>query len=602
MTEPKQIKVLIVEDNHFDADAVAELFNCIRTDGFALSFAETLELAKEAHEKETPDIILLDLNLPDSFGPQTLTRAVNMFKEQPIVVMTGFYEERMGVELIKKGAQDYLVKGKITSDWLAYSIKYSIERAKIECELKKRESRLRDILEEIPDGFLVVRPDGAVIFANHGAELIFGRTRSELMSGPFTLDTDTEKTLETDLLRLDGKKIPVEVRAVETHWDSAPCRLVMLRDLTSVRTLERSRDEFISKVSHELRSPLTVVKESLALVYDGTAGKVSDAQKEILKMGLDNTARLNRLIDAMLDLTKIEAGVMPVDIEKADLGALISATAAEYSYQAASQKITLGSELPDSPLHAYCDVEKLREVLANLVSNAIKFTPAGGYIKLSLRPWEGEALICVENSGPGIEPQNIPLLFNKFTQVGRAGPHGAKGTGLGLAISRGIVEMHKGRIWAESEPGKNCKFYVLLPLPRFEDVIRRLIHAELELCAGGKRQLCSLTLTLPPEMLKDGTGENSLAGKTEALIKTNLRNSHAIVKRGEGDFTILLSNSGLKECAKTGAFLAKGLTELAGLPQGKAFSFIFALSYPEDFQDEEGFMKKMAETRDMMNV
>ncbi|MDO8805818.1 MAG: ATP-binding protein [Elusimicrobiota bacterium] len=601
MEQETLVKVLIVEDNLFDAKAVAELFRNISHDGFALTFAETLEKAKDAHEKERADLILLDLNLPDSFGPQTLTRAVKLFGDQPIVVMTGFYEERLGVELIKKGAQDYLVKGKISADWLAYSIKYSIERAKIERELRKRESRLRDILEEIPDGFLVVSQDRAVIFANHGAELIYGRDRADLMSHPFTLDTDTEKPVETDLLRLDGKKMPLEVRTVETHWDSAACRLVMLRDLTSVRTLERNRDEFISKVSHELRSPLTVVKESLALVYDGAAGNVSAQQKEILKMGLDNTARLNRLIDAMLDLTKIEAGVMPVDMAKADLGALISVTAAEYTYLAAAQKITMSSELPDSPLSAYCDVEKLREVLANLVSNAIKFTPPGGYIQLSLRPWEGQALLCVENSGPGIEPQNIPLLFNKFTQVGRASPQGVKGTGLGLAISRGIVEMHRGRIWAESEPGKYCKFYVLLPLPSFEEVIKRLVHGEIELCGGGKRQLCSVTLILPPEMLKDGTGENSLAAKTEALIKTSLHNSHAILKREEGDFTILLSNSGLKECARTGAFLEKSLADLAGLPQGKAFNFIYALSYPEDFQDEDGFIKKMEETREMLN-
>jgi len=102
-------------------------------------------------------------------------------------------------------------------------------------------------------------------------------------------------------------------------------------------------------------------------------------------------------------------------------------------------------------------------------------------------------------------------------------------------------------------------------------------------------------------MLKEGAGEGSLAARTEAFIKTNLRNSHAILKRGEGDFIILLSNSDLKDCARTGAFIEKGLAEIAGLPPGKAFNFIFAISYPEDFQDEEGFIKKMAEARDMLN-
>jgi len=465
------IKVLVVEDNPADAEIIKNLFLSIKEDGFAVTTADTLEKAAAANELSRADVVLLDLNLPDSFGPQTLSRAAEIFRSEPIIVMTGFYEERLGVELIKKGAQDYLVKGKLTGSWLAYSIKYSIERAKIEARLKEREGRLRKILEKIPDGFLVVRQDGEVVFANNGAELIFGKSRETLLRQPFTLEADTEKALETDLRLIDGKKVPIEVRAVEIQWDSEPCRLVMLRDLTTVRTLERNRDEFISKVSHELRSPLTVVKESLALVYDGTSGGVSAQQKEILKMGLDNTARLNRLIDAMLDITKIEAGVMPMDLAEADLSELFSVTAAEYSYLAAEQKISLRSELPASPLTAYCDVDKLREVLVNLVSNALKFTPAGGFISLSLKPWEGQALICVENSGSGIQPHDIPLLFNKFTQVGRAGQPGAKGTGLGLAISRGIVEMHHGKIWAESEPGKGCKFYVMLPLPSFEDVL-----------------------------------------------------------------------------------------------------------------------------------
>ena len=595
------IKVLVVEDNPADAEIIKNLFLSIKEDGFAVTTADTLEKAAAANELSRADVVLLDLNLPDSFGPQTLSRAAEIFRSEPIIVMTGFYEERLGVELIKKGAQDYLVKGKLTGSWLAYSIKYSIERAKIEARLKEREGRLRKILEKIPDGFLVVRQDGEVVFANNGAELIFGKSRETLLRQPFTLEADTEKALETDLRLIDGKKVPIEVRAVEIQWDSEPCRLVMLRDLTTVRTLERNRDEFISKVSHELRSPLTVVKESLALVYDGTSGGVSAQQKEILKMGLDNTARLNRLIDAMLDITKIEAGVMPMDLAEADLSELFSVTAAEYSYLAAEQKISLRSELPASPLTAYCDVDKLREVLVNLVSNALKFTPAGGFISLSLKPWEGQALICVENSGSGIQPHDIPLLFNKFTQVGRAGQPGAKGTGLGLAISRGIVEMHHGKIWAESEPGKGCKFYVMLPLPSFEDVLKRLVRGEIELSSGGRRQLCAVALTLPPEMLKEGAGEGSLAARTEAFIKTNLRNSHAILKRGEGDFIILLSNSDLKDCARTGAFIEKGLAEIAGLPPGKAFNFIFAISYPEDFQDEEGFIKKMAEARDMLN-
>ncbi len=601
MENADPIKVLIVEDNVYDAKLVEELIHGIENGGFVLSFAQSLEQAGRAQEKEDPDIVLLDLNLPDSFGPRTLDRAIEIFGNRPIVVMTGIHEERLGVELIKKGAQDYLVKGKITGDWLGYSIKYSIERGRIMHKMRNREGRLRDIMQKIPDGFLVVNREGSVIFVNRGAEQIFGTSREELLNKPFELEADPENAIETDLRRPDGKKVPVEVRASEIPWNSGPCLLVMLRDLSSVRTLERSRDEFISKVSHELRSPLTVVKEALALIYDGTVGETSSQQKEILKMGLDNADRLNRLIDALLDITKIEAGRMPMNIAKADLRELVSATAGEFSYLAASQKITIHSSVPGAPLAGYFDIDKLREVLTNLMSNALKFTPAGGEINIRLKHWDGEALICVEDTGPGLEAADIPLLFNKFSQVGGAPSKVVKGTGLGLAISRGIVEMHQGRIWVESEPGKGCRFFVLLPLVRFEDLLRRIVRGEIELSSGGKRPFFAINIILPPELSGRAPGEPGLAAGMEEFIRTRLRSSHALLKRADGEFTILLSNSGMKECARICAFIENGLAELAGLPPGKAFNFISALSYPEDFRDEDTFMKKMSEARSMPN-
>ena len=592
------IRVLIVEDNPYDAKIITELFRDLKTGGFALIFSDTMEKAGETFRREDPDVVLLDLNLPDSYGPQTLTRAEALFPEKPIIVMTGFYEEHLGLELIKKGAQDYLVKGKITGEWLAYSIKYSIERDKLERKGKLRENRLRNILEKTPDGVMVARRDGRVLFANHGAELIFGRSREALLKQPFTLEVDTEKTVETELRRLDGKKVPLEIRAVEIPWDSEPCRLVLLRDLSPVRTLERNRDEFISMVSHELRSPLTVVKESLDLIYDGAGGAVSPRQQEIIKIGLANADRLNRLIDALLDITKIEAGVMPMELSRADLGAMLAGVAFDYSLLAEEKKITLIKNLPEAPLSSFCDAEKFRQVLVNLVSNALKFTPTDGRITLSLRPWEGEALICVENSGQGIDPDDIPKLFNKFAQLGGHNRSGTKGTGLGLAISKGIVEMHKGRIWVESQPGKGCKFYILLPILPFEGAIREMARREIEFSGPGKRDFCAVTLTLPPRLL--GSGE--LTAKTEAFLKASMRNSHAVVKRGEGDFTLLISNAGPKEGCRACSFIEKGIEEIYGLEAGTSGEITFILTYPGDFRDETTFLKKLSEAREKMHV
>ncbi len=603
MTEGKQgINVLIVEDNPYDVKIITELFRDIKNGSFRLDFAETLEKAAAKGAEVPPDILLLDLNLPDSFGPETLGRAERLFPDLPIIVMTGFYEEQLGLELIKKGAQDYLVKGKITGDWLAYSLKYSVERAKIEHKLRQREGRLRDILEKSPDGFLVTRQDGRVLFANHGAEVIFGRKREELVKQPFSLETDTEKIIETELRRLDGKKIPLELRAVATTWDSEPCRLVILRDLTTIRALEHSRNEFISMVSHELRSPLSVVKEAMDLVFDGAVGEVTERQKEILKIGRDNASRLNRLIDGLLNITKIEAGVMPLDICRTDLGQLLKETEADYFSLAAERRIQFTTVLSGPPLNSYCDKEKVRQVLVNLVSNALKFSPDGEKITLSIRPWEGEALLCVEDSGPGISAEDVPRLFNKFAQLGGKRPPGAKGTGLGLAISKGIIELHGGRIWVESLPKKGSKFYILLPVRSFETALKELLRREIELAGSHTSSFCVVEINLAAKALRANPRSAEIADEAETFLKNNMRHSHAILKREEGDFSLLLSNSGPREGCHACTFIEKGLGEISGLSPELTRDLTHMLSFPGDFRDETEYMRKLAEAREKANV
>jgi hypothetical protein len=377
---------------------------------------------------------------------------------------------------------------------------------------------------------------------------------------------------------------------------------VILRDLTPVRSLERSRDEFISMISHELRSPLTVMQESIDLVSDGSLGDVNEKQKEILKIGRDNATRLNKLIDALLNITKIEAGVMPMDIAKTDLGRLLEETAAEHAHMADGRGIRLARALPQAPIFTCCDCEKVREVLVNLVSNALKFTPEGGTITLSLRPWEGEALICVEDTGPGIEQEDIPKLFNKFAQVGGKRPAGAKGTGLGLAISKGIVEMHGGRIWVESQAGKGCKFYILMPMLPFEAALRNMVKREIDLATARNYAFCVVDINFYARALKDDPRAAELCARAEAFLKSNMRNSHAILKRDEGDFTLLISNADPREGCRACTFIEKGLADIAGINPALTADLTLLLSFPGDFRDEETFMRKLAEAREKANV
>lgn len=578
------VKVLLIEDNAYDARIVEDLLREMTDDGFTLRIAGSLQDAASADAQERADIALLDLNLPDSFGPETLLKAQKFMLDRPIIVLTGFYEEKLGPGLVQKGAQDFLVKGRLNGNWLGYSIKYSLERARIEQRMREREARFRELLEKIPEGFLVLSSGGRPVFANQSAERIFGKPHEALLAGPLPVDTSQEAPAETELRLNDGKRVPVEIHSEEILWEDESARLVMVQDLTKAKQLERARNEFISMASHELRSPLTIIRESIDLVCDGSTGDISEKQKEILRMGLENTGRLNSLIDALLDITKIEAGVMPLYLNEADLGGLLRGTADEYALLGKERGIAVTADAPEERMAAYCDEEKIREVLVNLASNALKFTPRGGKITFTLLPWEGQALFCVENTGPGIEPEDLPKLFNKFAKVGSSAEPGAKGTGLGLAISRGITEMHRGHIWAESEPGKNTKFFMLLPLPDFAEAARELARREIS-TTGGKRAFCSLTVLLPLE-------ESIMAAE---FIKGRFRSSNAMIRGMGGDITIFLPDSGMVEGAKAATLIQKGLRELNAGRETDAR--IIPLLYPEDFRNEEEYLTKMTEAR-----
>lgn len=580
----KTIKVLLIEDNPFDAKVVEDLFASIGHPAFSLLKADTLAKAVAAYRGEGADVILLDLNLPDSFGPETLHKVQRAAQNCPIIVLTGFYEQHMGPLIIKKGAQDYMVKGKITAEGLNYGIRFAIERERIERRMREREARLRDLLEKIPEGFLVVNRAGTPVFVNHSAEMIFGLPRAELTATPLPLAIIGEGSTETELLHRDGRKVPVEIHGVQIQWGTEECRLVMVRDMTQAKILERARTDFISMASHELRSPLTIVQESLALVYDGTTGEITEQQRDILRMGLDNTGRLNRLIDALLDITKIEAGVMPLYIAEADLGRILLDTRAEYSRLAAEKGAELAAEVPPTPVLCYCDGDKIRQVLVNLLSNAIKFTPNGGRIGLSLRLLDGDALFCVTNTGQGIDAEDLPKIFNKFGKFGGNSGGEIKGTGLGLAISRGIAEMHNGRIWAESEEGKNCSFFIRLPLLTFTEATKHLIRREIEY-SRGKRPICTLTALVPDSAVPNAVN----------FIKARFRSSNAMIIGKEGDITVLIQNSGIKECAKASFLLGAGLQEITGNLDKPVP--ITALLYPEDFRDQEEFWQKISRIR-----
>ncbi|MFH1189888.1 MAG: ATP-binding protein [Candidatus Omnitrophota bacterium] len=238
-----------------------------------------------------------------------------------------------------------------------------------------------------------------------------------------------------------------------------------------LHALDTMKSDFISIVSHELRTPLTAIKSAVALLAKGRSGKgpMDDREAELLDIISDNTDRQVRIVSDLLDISKIENGVMTVKPEKMDMAGLAADVVKSFRQQADNKRIALETVSDRKPLVVCADPEHARRILSNLVHNAIKFTPDGGKVTLAVAALQGEAIITVSDTGPGIPPDAIGKLFNKFYMSLHI-PRHKEGSGLGLAISKGLVEAQGGRIWVESEIGQGSSFRFTLP---FEGKARR---------------------------------------------------------------------------------------------------------------------------------
>jgi signal transduction histidine kinase len=228
--------------------------------------------------------------------------------------------------------------------------------------------------------------------------------------------------------------------------------------------LDRLKAEFISVASHELKTPLSVIKGYVSLLQEGIYGSLQDEQRKVLASVADQSDRLGRLIQQLLDVSRFEAGGGRLDLRRIDLEPFLDELATSFEALAVQNDIDFAVELTDGlPVSIIGDADRLNEVVGNLLSNAFKFTPREGCIRLRAGQRDGGVLIEVQDSGIGIPEKELPRIFEKFYQVENTSQAKSLGSGLGLAIAREIVEAHGGMISAESEFGKGTLIRVTLP-------------------------------------------------------------------------------------------------------------------------------------------
>jgi two-component system, OmpR family, phosphate regulon sensor histidine kinase PhoR len=328
-------------------------------------------------------------------------------------------------------------------------------------------AQLAALLAAQPAPVLVVSADRSVHALNPAAKVLFGPQAAPgqtliLLTRSVELDELAAHCLGggTDCDRqvaLGPGHAPYRARAVLAGGPSGQrCLMLVLQDLSEVQRLGRARRDFVANISHELRTPIT----SIRLLVDTLRGQQAmpaAARDDLLEKIHIETETLGQLSQELLDLAQIESGQALVRLVPVRVAELVSAVTERLGPQAERKHLTITEQVPANLL-AWADADQLTRALGNLIHNAIKFTPAGGSIRVSAAALDGDVVVEVADTGPGIAPEDLPRVFERFFRGDRARAGG--GTGLGLAIARHVVEAHGGRLWVESEgrPGKGAVF------------------------------------------------------------------------------------------------------------------------------------------------
>jgi len=280
---------------------------------------------------------------------------------------------------------------------------------------------------------------------------------------------------------ITSEGVPYDICLQLIQPEGASPRFVSVaRDVSERKALEKTKDEFIATVSHELRSPLTSIKGSLGLILAGTTGELAERTRGMLEIARRNADRLVLIINDILDLEKIAAGEMKFVIEPTELTELVQESIAANEPYAARFGVSYQATGLDAPISVNCDMDRIFQVLTNLMTNAAKFSKPGGVVKVEVEQLDGVVRINVRDQGAGIPAAAQATIFDRFTQADSSDQRAKGGTGLGLSIVKAIVERHGGKIDFESQEGLGSNFYFDLPLSvgsNSDDVKKRTVAA-----------------------------------------------------------------------------------------------------------------------------
>jgi two-component system phosphate regulon sensor histidine kinase PhoR len=489
-----QVKILVIDDEQIMRDGCARILS---KNGCSVLTAEngSVGLARLQESPKEMDIILLDLMMPGMSGMEVLEKIQALDDTLLIIIITGYATVASAVEAMKKGAYDFIAKP-FTPDQLRIVVKRALERRMLQKEAEflrsERERSLRDVATEksrvktiincMGDGILVCDRDSCIVLANPAASRMLEIPESRLLGNYVSqsnLHSELSRTIEDSLKTEDSAYTSIsqelsigDSREMFLRAHTAPVRndlgeimgsVTVLQDISYLKELDKMKSEFIAMVAHELRAPIATVEQQLTVIIGGMAGELNEKQQQMMTRAKERTRSVLTLIKDLLDFSKIEAGKMVQYKEPLSLAEMIPRVVEVMKADAAGKNIGIEILHPLSSSIIQADQNSMEGILNNLISNAVKYTPDGGRVTISLDDDDSFVKISVTDTGIGIKGEDIPRIFDKFYRVKSSDTRQIVGTGLGLSIVKSIVDAHMGTISVESTEGKGTTFSVLLP-------------------------------------------------------------------------------------------------------------------------------------------
>ena len=449
-----------------------------------------LVLAYVASSSSHPDIKTAKQVVQDK------TADTSLFKEQISLEISGYVSSEEKCQKITTVVSEIFnqeLEKKVQSTTQELTRKYETvlhEKAlNEEIAWKKYEKVSEDkketeaVIRSIAEGLVVVDSEGKVIMMNPAAEKLLGVSAKHEAGKPLTDNLKDEqlislvknqpgkenREIELASSQDETKKILRASSAViENEYGKTVGMVSVLSDITKQKELDQLKSKFVANVSHELRTPLVAMGKSISLILHKDAGPLTETQEQFLTIADRNVKRLSLLIDDLLNLSKLESGKAELKQTVAPIDTVIAEALENLLNWTKARNIEIIKKIPEGLAEVFIDSNRIIQVLNNLIGNAIKFTPAQGKIIVEVKTREDKGFleVSISDTGIGISPENLPKVFDKFYQVGERVATDLNGTGIGLSIAKEIVELHGGKIWAESEKGKGATFSFSLPIKR----------------------------------------------------------------------------------------------------------------------------------------